>query len=71
MKKLFIKVKIEDGQSTVEFAIVTAAFLVIVVALSLLWNMGDTGIFIDHAISSASHHLQDAAAGIVGDVFSC
>lgn len=68
MKQLF---KNEDGQSTVEYAIVTAALLVVVLALGLLWNLGDDGIFVDHAQSSASHHLEDAAAGIVGDVFSC
>lgn len=68
MKQLF---KNEDGQSTVEYAIVSAALLVVVLALGLLWNLGDDGIFVDHAQSSASHHLEDAAAGIVGDVFSC
>lgn len=68
MKQLF---KNDDGQSTVEYAIVTAALLVVVLALGLLWNLGDDGIFVDHAQSSASHHLEDAAAGIVGDVFSC
>ena len=61
----------KDGQSTVEFAIVTAALLVVVIALGLFWSLGDDGIFVDHAQSSASHHLEDAAVGIVGDVFSC
>ena len=60
-----------SGQSTVEFAIVTAALLAICIALGLIWRLGDNGIFTDHALSSASHHLADAAAGIVGDVFSC
>ena len=64
-------IKNNDGQSTVEFAIVTCALLVIVIALTALWNLGDNEIFIEHAISSASHHLEEAAAGIVGDVFSC
>lgn len=61
----------ENGQSTVEFAIVTAAVLIIVITLGLLWNLGDAGVFVNHALSCASHHLQNAAAGIVGDVFSC
>lgn len=70
--KSFIKhINDESGQSTVEFAIVTAALLTMVIALSLIWSLGDNGLFIEHAISSASHHLQEAAAGIVGDVFSC
>ena len=64
-------IKNNDGQSTVEFAIVTCALLVIVIALTALWNIGDNGIFVEHAVSSASHHLEEAAAGIVGDVFSC
>lgn len=71
MKRILYKVKDSSGQSTVEFAIVTAALLIIVIALSLLWKLGDGGIFVEHVISSASHHLQEAAAGIVGDVFSC
>lgn len=71
MKKILLKINSESGQSTVEFAIVTAAMLVVVIALGLFWNLGDDGIFVDHAQSSASHHLEDAAAGIVGDVFSC
>ena len=71
MKKFEALIDDTCGQSTVEFAIVTAALLIVVVAISLLWNLGEQGIFIEHAISSASHHLQEAAAGIVGDVFSC
>lgn len=71
MKKFKTLIVDTCGQSTVEFAIVTAALLIVVVAISLLWNLGDNGIFVEHAISSASHHLQEAAAGIVGDVFSC
>lgn len=71
MKKIFLKINSDSGQSTVEFAIVTAAMLVVVIVLGLFWNLGDDGIFVDHAQSSASHHLEDAAAGIVGDVFSC
>ena len=71
MKKILLKINSESGQSTVEFAIVSAAMLVVVIVLGLFWNLGDDGIFVDHAQSSASHHLEDAAAGIVGDVFSC
>ena len=71
MKLLDQITKNQDGQSTVEFAIVTAAIIVIVVALGAIWRLGDEGIFVDHAVSSASHHLEEAAAGIVGDVFSC
>lgn len=65
------KFKQNDGQSTVEFAIVLAALLTIVIGIGLLWNLSDKGILIEHALSSASHHLKDAAVGIIGDVFSC
>lgn len=68
LKKILIR---NRGQSTVEFAIVTAALLIIVIVFGLLWNLGEQGILIEHAVSSASHHLEDAAAGIIGDVFSC
>lgn len=71
MKRFWLKINSENGQSTVEFAIVTAAMLVIVITLGLFWNLGSDGILVDHAQSSASHHLEDAAAGIVGDIFSC
>lgn len=63
--------KESNGQSTVEFAIVVAAMLTIVIAIAAMWKLGDRGMLIDHTLSSASHHLKDACAGIVGDVFCC
>lgn len=72
MKKLLEKIyRDKSGQSTVEFAIVTSAILLIIVALGMFWNLGKDGIFVDHAQSSASHHLQDSAMGVIGDVFCC
>ena len=73
-KKKFIIIKKifdDNGQSTIEFAIVAASMIIIVVSLSLIWKLGDNGILIEHAIKSASHHIQEAAIGIIGDVFSC
>lgn len=58
----------ELGQSTVEFAIVTAGFLSIVVAFGLLWKALDDGLFVGHALSSASHHVQEAMPGSTTDV---
>lgn len=63
--------KSTSGQSTVEFAIVTAALLIIILALGSLWNLADKGIFIEHAQSCSSHNLQDCSPGNIGDVFSC
>ncbi len=59
----------EEGQGTVEFALVTAGFLVVAVAFGLLWRSLESGMFVDHALSAASHHVQGGAAGVVADVF--
>ena len=59
----------ESGQGSVEFALVIMAFLVIFAALGILWRALQGGLFVDHALSSASHHLQSVSAGVVGDVF--
>lgn len=58
----------ERGQSTVEYAVVMAASLAVVVALGLLWNAVDDGLFVQHAVASASHNVQGAFGG-VADVF--
>lgn len=47
----------ERGQGTVEFAVVTAAFMAIVVAFGALWGALGSGLFVDHALASASHRL--------------
>lgn len=60
-----------SGQSTIEFAIVTLALLFIVIACGAIWRLSDEGLLIEHTLSNASHHLSEAAAGVIGDVFSC
>lgn len=57
------------GQGTVEFAIVMAGFLVIVVTLGLLWRAFEGGLFIEHALAAASHHVQGVSLGTITDVF--
>ena len=59
----------ECGQGTVEFALVTAAFLAAVIALGALWRGLEAGMFVDHALMSASHHIQMTMPGSVADVF--
>ena len=59
----------EQGQSTVEYAIIFAAFLALVIALGALWNLFDSGLVVDHALQSASHHLREVAQGAWLDVF--
>lgn len=59
----------ESGQSTIEYAVVMAAFLSLVVALASLWHVLDGGVFVFHALASASHHLTGVFSGVVADVF--
>jgi Flp pilus assembly protein TadG len=59
----------QSGQSTVEYALVMAAFLSVVVGLSALGNMFTSGLIASHVLASASHHAAGAALWIA-DVFS-
>lgn len=65
------KMRSERGQGTVEYAVVLAGVLCMVVALGVVLAkaMGE-GLFVEHALMSASHHLQLAALGSVADVFA-
>ena len=54
----------ECGQGTVEYAIVTVAFLCVIVAGAALWRALSQGLFVDHGLASASHHLAGAATWI-------
>lgn len=58
-----------SGQSSVEYALVVAAFLALIVALGVMWRLFEDGTVSMHALQSASHHLKDAATGAWGDVF--
>ena len=59
----------ERGQSTVEFAVVTAAFLAATVALGAMWHAVGDGLFIEHALAVASHHVKSVSPVVIGDVF--
>lgn len=59
----------ERGQSTVEFVVVTAAFLAVIVACGALWRSFDSGLFVEHALASASHHVQLTMPGGIADIF--
>lgn len=48
---------------------VTAAFLAIVVALGALWRQLEAGLFVEHALAAASHHVQLTAPGFLADLF--
>lgn len=58
----------QEGQSTVEFAVVMAAFIVLVVALSVFWHMLSDGVVVEHALGSASHHLASVHAPFIVDI---
>ncbi|MBP3866381.1 MAG: hypothetical protein J6D25_01040 [Eggerthellaceae bacterium] len=59
----------ESGQSTVEFAVVTAGFLALSVALSALWHVLSDGVLVEHALAVASHHVQAVAPVTIVDIF--
>lgn len=60
----------ESGQATVELAIVIATFLAIAVAFGGLWDSLRDGVFVDHAIQEASHHIEQVSQGAWGDVLA-
>ena len=57
------------GQSTVEYAVVFFGFIAIIAALSIMGRAFGSGLLVEHALASASHHLQLVAAGAASDVF--
>ena len=50
-----------SGQGTLEYALITAGFLSVAVALGALWHVLGGGLFVEHALASASHHVQAVA----------
>ena len=59
----------EQGQSTLEFAVVMSGFLCVTVALSLLWHALGDGLLVQHALACASHHVQAVLPTTVADIF--
>lgn len=54
VKKMVLE---NHGQATVEFALVLAGFLALLVALGALADFASSGAFAQHARSTASHHV--------------
>lgn len=48
---------------------VTAAFMAMVVTAGVLWHALSQGLFVDHALASASHHVEGVLGWVV-DIFS-
>lgn len=59
----------DQGQSTVEFAVIAAGFAAITVALTAFWRMLDAGLIVQHALTAASHHLANVPAPNIADIF--
>lgn len=57
------------GQSNVEYAVVLAGFLAMLIALGVLHNSLREGLFVQHAILSASHHITNVHLGVLHDAF--
>lgn len=55
----------ESGQSTVEYAIVFTALLAVLAGACALMGVVGDGLFVQHAVMSASHCLTSAATGII------
>ena len=59
----------ERGQSTVEYAVVMAAFAVVLAGAAALLHAIQSGVFIDHALSVASHHVAGVVPATIADIF--
>lgn len=64
------KAKEYAGQSTVEYVVVLAALLAVVVGLGALVHLFSDGTVTNHAVFSASHHVGGDSLGAVLDVFT-
>lgn len=64
-----IRIVDNAGQGTVEYAVILFAFLSVVVGLGAMWHAFDSGLLVEHALQSASHHVSSAAPGAFADVF--
>lgn len=58
-----------SGQGTVEYAIVVAALLAVVVGVGALGRAIGSGLFVEHALASASYHVAGATGAVI-DVFA-
>ncbi len=59
----------EQGQATIEFAVIAAGFLSLTVALMALWRVLGDGLLVQHALAVASHHIQSVAPVTIVDIF--
>ena len=60
----------ESGQSTVEFCLVAAAFLAVILGGWAMLQAFSAGQLADHAVSSAAHVLEASPTGVLADIFA-
>ena len=57
------------GQSSVEFVIVFAGIALVVWGIASLSGAFSDGVFVEHALQSASHKISGVYAGVFTDIF--
>ena len=62
--------KEESGQGTVEFCLVVAGFLAVLLGAWAMLKGFSQGMLPDHALSSAAHRLSASPAGVLADILS-
>ncbi|MGN0302089.1 MAG: hypothetical protein ACI4BI_04345 [Anaerotardibacter sp.] len=67
LKKEFIRN--QSGQGTVEYAVVFAGFLCMIITLGLISDFLSGGTVVQHAIQSVSHGVTNVDAQVACDVF--
>lgn len=60
----------DQGQSTLEYALVLISFLALVVALGAVWHAARDGRFVTLAVESASHSLSAGLVAVLQDVLA-
>lgn len=61
--------KAASGQSTVEYALVAAAFSAFLAGMGALGHVVGVGSLVSHALASAPHHLAGVFSGAVVNLF--
>jgi hypothetical protein len=57
-----------SGQATVEYLVVGLILIVVTVALGLLVQVLEDGVFVEYVVQNASHAITGNTAGSAGDV---
>ncbi len=57
-----------SGQATVEYALLVFALLSVIGACAILWRTLEAGVFVEHAVAGASHHLAGVSPAAIVDM---